>query len=321
MTTVQNDLSPGMSEEGAEAVHTPVMLEEILQLLGPRQEREMMVDATLGEGGHSEAFLSRFPDMRIIGIDADPDIIERAQRRLRAFDQRIHFYTGWSEDFFAAFPEHEQKPDSILMDLGISRFHYEKSGRGFSFQRSEPLDMRIDPRRGQSAADLIRSMPEKILADLLFTNAEERFSRHIAHAIKAIRPPLDNSLALAEVVCHAVPPRYRYGPVHPATRTFQALRIAVNAELDSLPNRLEAALRVLAPGGRFGVITFHSLEDRIVKNFFKEKSLKMPIMKENIAVTVLTKKGLVPTNEELQRNPPSRSARFRCVAKALDGDN
>ncbi|MDR0568131.1 MAG: 16S rRNA (cytosine(1402)-N(4))-methyltransferase RsmH [Spirochaetaceae bacterium] len=301
-------------------VHTPVLPEETIQLLGPRENGELMVDATLGEGGHSHAFLSRFPNLRIIGIDADREIQNIARKRLSLFGDRIEWYTGWSQDFFSqTFPENRQ-PDTILIDLGISLYHYLNAGRGFSFTRDEPLDMRLDPTRGQTAEDLIAGLSEQALANLIYANAEERYSRRIARSIKA-QGRIRSSAVLADAVSRAVPQAYRRGPVHPATKTFLALRIAVNRELESLPSLLEKALISLKPGGRMGVISFHSLEDRIVKNFFREhrkNSPSAPIHKGGI-VSLLSRKGIIPGPEEMRNNPRSRSARLRVVEKNVSG--
>lgn len=311
-------------------VHTPVLLEECLSYLAPRGENELMVDATLGEGGHSFAFLSRFPTLRIVGVDADPAIQSVARERLAPFGDRIHFYNGWSHDFFADLPADIKRPDTVLIDLGISLFHYEKSGRGFSFRKDEPLDMRIDPSSPLSAADIVATYGEKDIADLIYNFAEERLSRRIARAIVSARSVgrIETTAALASIVESAVPAAYRRGPIHPATRTFQALRIAVNGELDRLLELLDAALRSLESGGRLGVITFHSLEDRIVKNFFREKNKDCTCPPEapictcegRRTVTILTRKAVGPTDEEARRNPPSRSAKLRVVEKVLDED-
>ncbi|MDR2021097.1 MAG: 16S rRNA (cytosine(1402)-N(4))-methyltransferase RsmH [Treponema sp.] len=311
-----------------EIVHTPVLLEETIAYLAPRKERELMVDATLGEGGHSFAFLSRFPDLRIIGVDADREIQERARERLKEFGGRVHFYCGWSHDFFADFPRDSKRPDTILMDLGISLYHYEKSGRGFSLKKDEALDMRIDSSAGISAAELIARLSERELADLIYRNGEERYSRRIARGIAAARSrgTITSSAALAEIVTRAVPPFCRHGPIHPATRTFQALRIAVNGELSRLEDLLEAALDVLEVGGRMGVITFHSLEDRIVKNFFRKKNKdctcppEAPICRceGRRIITILTRKAVSPADTEVQHNPPSRSAKLRVAEKVLE---
>lgn len=314
-----------------EIAHTPVLLEETLSLLAPRADGELMVDATLGEGGHTLAFLSRFPTLRVVGVDADPAIQAVARERLAAFGDRVHFYNGWSHDFFADLPSDVKRPDTILIDLGVSVFHYEKSGRGFSFRREEPLDMRIDASSGPSAADLVASMGEKELADLIFNNAEERYSRRIARAIveERARSRISTSAALARAVERAVPAAYRRGGIHPATKTFQALRIAVNGELARLEDLLEAALAALEPGGRMGVITFHSLEDRVVKNFFRNKNKDCTCPPEapictcggRRAVDLLTRKAVQATAEEASRNPPSRSAKLRVARKLLEEDD
>jgi 16S rRNA (cytosine1402-N4)-methyltransferase len=289
-----------------------------------------MVDATLGEGGHSYAFLSRFPGLTVIGVDADRAIQDRAKERLKEFGDRVRFYTGWAQSFFAEYPAGLKRPDTVLADLGISLFHYERSGRGFSFRKDEALDMRLDTSEGLSAADLLARLPEKELADLLFNNAGERYSRRIARAVVDQRRhgALKSSAALAGVIERAVPASYRRGPIHPATRSFQALRIAVNGDLSRLPDLLEGALRILEPGGRLGVISFHSAEDRVVKNFFREKNRnctcppEAPICKceGRRAVNILTRKGIVPGDAEIRENPPSRSARLRVAEKVLDED-
>lgn len=314
-----------------EAVHTPVLLQECLELLSPDTERALMVDGTLGEGGHSEAFLGAFPDLRIIGVDADVRIQARARERLAPFGDRICFYPGWADSFFKDYPESEKKPDVILLDLGISIFHYELSGRGFSFRTNEPLDMRLDPHSGESAADIVNIMNERDLADLIYINGEERYSRRIAAAIVSARTksPFVTARSLADCIFSAVPAAYRHGRIHPATRTFQALRIAVNGELERLPALVDAALSVLAVGGKLGIITFHSLEDRIVKNRFRDASKQcicppeVPICNcgGRIRVELLTRKPVSPTEEEISRNSPSRSARLRVVRKITSGED
>ena len=311
-----------------EAVHIPVLLEETIKYLAPRKSGELMIDATVGEGGHLSAFLSQFPELKAIAIDADAQILKTARERLEHFGDRIRFYSGWSHDFFAEYPVKYKRPDTILMDLGVSLYHYEKSGRGFSFRYDEKLDMRIDPSSGIGAAGLIEKLSEKELADILYANSGERYSRRIARAICQAKAAgsVNSSAVLAEIVESAVPPEYRHGPIHPATRTFMALRIAVNGELSRLADLLEAAFRILEPGGRIGVISFHSNEDRIVKNFFREKNRdcicppEAPICKcgGQRELTILTRKGINPGEEETRKNPASRSARFRAAEKILD---
>ncbi|MCL2265074.1 MAG: 16S rRNA (cytosine(1402)-N(4))-methyltransferase RsmH [Treponema sp.] len=310
--------------------HNPVMLDEVLNLLGPRGKNELMIDANAGEGGHCYAIMSSFADVKIIAVDADSGILDIAKTRLEPFADRIHFYSGWSHDFFADYPSEFKRPDTILFDLGVSSYHYKKSGKGFTFEKDEYLDMRIDNSQGITAADLIARLPERELADLLYNNAQEKFSRKIAALIVSERQKstITTTSALADLVHRAVPASYRHGPIHPATRTFQALRIAVNGELSRLPSLLEAALRVLEPGGRLGIISFHSLEDRIVKNFFRTMNKdcscpeQAPICKcsGRRSVNLLTKKGITPAKDEIERNPPSRSARLRVAEKVLDED-
>ncbi|MDR2479483.1 MAG: 16S rRNA (cytosine(1402)-N(4))-methyltransferase RsmH [Treponema sp.] len=312
-----------------EITHTPVLLEETIQYLAPKSGAGLMVDATMGEGGHCYAFLSRFPGLRVIGVDADKSIQAVARERLKEFSARVEWYTGWSQTFFEQYPLERERPGTVLADLGISMFHYEKSGRGFSFRGDEKLDMRLDDTEGVSAADLVARLPEKELADLLYHNAGERYSRRIAKVIvdQRQRGIITTTAALVELVERAVPASYRHGPIHPATRTFQALRIAVNGELSRLPGLLEGALKVLEPGGRLGVISFHSVEDGIVKNFFRLKNRDCTCPPEapvcrcsgRRAVNILTRKGIAPGEAEIQRNPPSRSARLRVVEKVLDG--
>jgi 16S rRNA (cytosine1402-N4)-methyltransferase len=311
-----------------EIIHTPVLLDEVIQYLAPRGASELMIDATMGEGGHSYALLSRFSDLFIVGIDADSAIQKIARERLAEFGNRVQFYTGWSQDFFAAYPAGLGRPDTVLADLGISAYHYsEKSGRGFSFSSEGPLDMRLDPSQGISAAELLARMPENEIADILYRNAGERYSRRIAAAIVSQRRhgTIASSTALAELVVRAVPASYRHGPIHPATRAFLALKIAVNGELSRLPDLLEGALGILKPGGRFGVISFHSKEDGVIKHFFKMKSMDCTCPPQapvcgcaGRTVKILTGKGITPSEEEKRRNPPSRSARLRVAEKIND---
>ena len=310
------------------AVHTPVLVDMALHFLCPMDQDALLCDATLGEGGHSYAFLSHSSALRVIGIDADAEILAVAQERLKEFADRIEYYHGWSQDFFASYPEDKEKPDSILIDLGISLYHYEVSSRGFSFSRDEYLDMRIDPTRGVSAAELLRRISEADLADMLYRNAEERNSRRIAHAIVAARREgaIESSAALAHIVASAVPGNY--GPIHPATKTFLALRIAVNRELEQLEALLGSACSILKMGGRLGVLSFHSLEDRVVKLFFRAKAAvrastgsgEKPKMNGSgtPCFRILTRKPIGPDEAEIRKNPPSRSAKLRVIEKLAE---
>ena len=289
-----------------------------------------MIDATMGEGGFSHAMLSRYPDLSIVGVDADPAIQAVAREQLAEFGGRVQFFTGWSQDFFAAYPAGLRRPHTVVADLGVSLFHYKKSGRGFAFSVTEPLDMRLNTAGGLSAAQLLMRMSEKDIADMLYKNAGERYSRRIARAIVRERQAtgagtatVATAAALSELIQRAVPASYRHGPIHPATRTFMALRIEVNGELARLPELLEGALNVLEDGGRLGVISFHSAEDRIVKDFFREKSkdctcppqAPVCVCGGRRKVNILTRKGVTAGEAEVKRNPPSRSARLRVVEK------
>lgn len=316
-----------------EIVHTPVLLKPCLEYLSPigepYEKSAWMVDSTLGEGGHSNAFLSNFPSLNVIGIDADSVIQARAKERLKPYGNRMHFYNGWFNDFYASYPAEFPKPDLILFDLGISVFHYERSGRGFSFRYDEPLDMRLDPdSEKESAADIVNGMNEEELANLIYLYGEEKLSRRIARAVVEARNggKIESSKVLAEVIFNAVPANYRYGQIHPATRTFQALRIAVNSELRHIPDALHNAFNALNTGGKLGVITFHSLEDRIVKNYFRNLGKKCVCPPEVSTcrcgglpcAEILTQKPVGPDENEIRENSPSRSAKLRVVRKLRD---
>ena len=315
-----------------EIVHKPVLLNECLELLSPVGEPyencAVMVDSTLGEGGHSYNFLKKYKNLSVIGLDADSVIQKRAKERLSEFGDRISFYNGWFNDFYANYPEEFPKPDIILFDLGISVFHYEKSLRGFSFRYDEKLDMRLNENAGPSAGELVNELPEEKLADLIYLYGEEKLSRRIAAAIAEVRRggKIESSKTLAEIIWNAVPANYRYGPIHPATRTFQALRIAVNGELKRLPEALHSAFNDLKVNGKMGVITFHSLEDRIVKNYFRNLG-KQCVCPPEVAVCrcggkacaeIITRKPVCPSQEEIKDNSPSRSAKLRVVRKLGD---
>jgi 16S rRNA (cytosine1402-N4)-methyltransferase len=290
-----------------EPVHRSVLVEEVLHYLEPTKAESVLVDATLGEGGHSAGFLRRFPSLRVIGVDVDATMVARAAERLSGYGERIEFVNAWFDDFFESTTIN---PDRILMDLGVSMFHFSLAGRGFSFRADEPLDMRLKADAPRSAADLVNELDEQALADVIFRYGEERLSRRIASRIVEAREdnPIETTKDLADVIWRSVPPSYRHGRIHPATRTFQALRIAVNGELDRLERVVPLALERLAVGGRLGIISFHSLEDRIVKHRFRDAAASGPY-------DVLTKKPVSPDEVETKANPAARSAKLRVIER------
>jgi 16S rRNA (cytosine1402-N4)-methyltransferase len=311
-----------------DAVHRSVMQKEVLEYLAPEGENELLVDCTLGEGGHSAMFLEEFPTLKVVGIDADEHILEVARQRLAPYGDRVRLLHTWFNTFFKEYPLGGERPDLLLFDLGISLYHYQRAERGFTFGRDETLDMRLDGKLEISAADIVNTYPEGELANLIYNYGEERYSRAIARSIVKRREigRIQGSKELADLIASSVPGKYRHGRIHPATRTFQALRIVVNGELPRLESALSDALRVLKVGGRMAVITFHSLEDRVVKHFFKEKNRsctcppEWPICKcgGHRVVDILTRKPAMPEEREVSENPPSRSAKLRVVRKVFE---
>ena len=293
--------------------HSPVMPSEVLYwLLG--DGRKIFLDCTVGYSGHAEKLLEGSgPEGRLVGLDRDRSAIEASRQRLSQFGARAILIHGHFMELKQHLSEHGlSQVDGIIFDLGVSSPQLDEPARGFSFQNDGPLDMRMDQSIGGTAADLINRWPEAQLADAIFQFGEERFSRRIARAIVRARErhPLGTTKELVSVIEGAVPANYRHGRLHCATRTFQALRISVNQELDCLETALRDAVDVLSPGGRLCVISFHSLEDRIVKHTFRALSGK-----EDPALVVLTKKPQVSTREESDRNPRSRSAKLRAVQR------
>lgn len=287
-------------------VHYPVMHNEVLEYLAPKKSGSILVDCTLGEGGHSKLFLEKYDDLKVIGLDRDAAIQEKAKSRLKEFGDRFQAVNTCFDDFWRCYEG--PKVDLVLFDLGISVFHYVESGRGFSFKNDEALDMRLGCNDGLCAADIVNSYDEEALANVIYRYGEERYSRRIASAICDYRESksIETTKELADIVWNAVPGEYRHRRIHPATKTFQALRIEVNGELDRIEPALEGAVNALNPGGRIAVITFHSLEDRPVKWFFKEHW---------DVLDVLTKKPIEPSEKECMENPPSRSAKLRIAEK------
>jgi 16S rRNA (cytosine1402-N4)-methyltransferase len=302
-----------------EPVHQSVLVNEVLDLLAPDDGDRLLIDATVGEGGHSVCFLQRFEGIRVIGIDADQSMLGRAQQRLAEFEGRVELVNQWFDRYFQTVRT-LLHPNRVLMDLGVSMFHFTQAARGFSFREDEPLDMRLDgdgslDDETRTAADIVNTYPETELADLIYQYGEERLSRRIAAAICRARAetPFRTAAQLSDTIRGAVPSSYRHSRLHPATRTFQALRIAVNSELDRIRRAIPAVLAMLAPAGRLGVISFHSLEDRIVKHLFRDAATAGEF-------TVLTKKPVVASNEERATNPASRSAKFRVIERAVETD-
>jgi 16S rRNA (cytosine1402-N4)-methyltransferase len=286
-------------------VHEPVLLEEVMELLAVRPGG-LYVDGTLGLGGHASEVLRRSaPGGRLLGFDRDPEALERAAAVLAPFGDRARIeHSRYSE-----IPQRvdEAAVDGLMLDLGVSSLQLDDAGRGFSFRREGPLDMRMDPHDETSAADVVNRMREAELADVIYEYGEERRSRQIAHAIVEARrgSGITTTTQLAEIVRRAA--RGPRGDIDPATRTFQALRIYVNGELTELSSSLPALARRLKPGGRMAVIAFHSLEDREVKNAFRELGRD--------GYRVLTKKPVRPGEAEVARNPRARSARLRAVER------
>jgi 16S rRNA (cytosine1402-N4)-methyltransferase len=302
-------------------VHTPVLADEVIRYLAV-QPGGRYVDCTLGAGGHSRAILEAgAPGAMVLGIDADPHAISLARDRLREFEDSVHLINGNFRDLEQAARKLNYVPvHGVLFDLGISSMQLAEEGRGFSFQSDAPLDMRFSPDQRLTAADIVNEYEETEIANLIWEFGEERFSRRIAGAIVRSRP-LQTTAELAAIVLRAVPGgRSR---IHPATRTFQALRIAVNDELQALETALEQARNILGPAGRLVVISFHSLEDRIVKQFLQRESRDCICPPETPVCTcghraslrIITKRPITPATAEMQRNPRSRSAKLRAAER------
>ncbi|MBI3953262.1 MAG: 16S rRNA (cytosine(1402)-N(4))-methyltransferase RsmH [Chloroflexi bacterium] len=301
------------------AYHRPVMLAEALAFLDLRPG-ERYADATLGTGGHAEAMLRA--GARVLALDADPEAVAAARGRLQGYGESLTIVHASFGELVEAAEAHGYAPlQGVLFDLGLSSLQLDEEHRGFSFRRDEPLDMRLDPTTQEvTAADIVNSYPEGELARLLEEYGEERYSRRIARQI-ALARPLRTTGQLVAAVEAAVPgPR---GRLHPATRVFQALRIVVNHELEILESGLEQAVDLLAAGGRVVVIAYHSLEDRIVKEFLRRESqdclcppgILVCQCGHRAALRLLTKKVVEPSAEEVRANPRSRSARLRAAAR------
>ncbi|MBD0315364.1 MAG: 16S rRNA (cytosine(1402)-N(4))-methyltransferase RsmH [Nitrospiraceae bacterium] len=273
-----------------------------------------LCDGTVGHGGHAEALLDRMGvSGTVVGIDRDAEALAVCRDRLSRFGTRLILIKGLFLDVRTHLATAGMSDtDGVLLDLGVSSRQLDDPGRGFSFQSDGPLDMRMDQSFGVTAAELVNTMPEAELADLIYQYGEERFSRRISRAIVRIRAdhPFGTTQELVAAIKGAVPSAYRHGRIHYATRTFQALRIAVNREIETLEPALRAAVDVLAPGGRLAVLSFHSLEDRIVKHTLRSLSQES----EN-RLAVLTKKPQTPSEQECRTNPRARSAKLRVAER------
>lgn len=290
-------------------IHIPVLTKEILKYLNLKPN-ENFIDATVGEGGHAIEILKRNgPKGLVLGIDSDPEQIKNAGINTQNFKKRIILANDSYANLKEIVDKNNFRPvNGILLDLGISSWQLEKSKKGFSFQEDEPLDMRYSPANPVTAEKIVNEYKDSEIEKVLEDYGEEKFAKQIVKKITERRKlkRIKSTFELKNIIINAVPSRYLAKRIDPATRTFQALRIAVNQELDNLKEFLPRAIEILVGGGRLVIISFHSLEDRMVKNFFKEKES---------AVKILTKKPVTAGKSELSQNPRSRSAKLRAIVK------
>ncbi len=284
-------------------VHVPVLSRELIAGL-QICPGGYYLDATVGGGGHSRLILSAFPDIRVMAIDRDQQAIAATTANLTDDERdRLQFWQG----NFADYPAQNSYFDGIIADLGVSSPQFDLPERGFSFRHAAPLDMRMDRSQSLTAAEVVNHWGEVELANIIYQYGEERLSRRIARAITQKRP-FETTTDLASAIACCVPSKYRYGRIHPATRTFQALRLVVNQELQSLESFLNRAPDWLKPGAKIGIISFHSLEDRLVKHS----------LRSSLLLTVLTKKPIIPQADEEAENPRSRSAKLRLAQRKTE---
>ncbi len=303
--------------------HIPVLLKEICSYLPV--ENGTVGDFTIGGGGHSFEFLNSNPDLRLIGIDRDPEAIRAADKKLQSFDGRYELRQATFSEAAFQFREQGQQFHFILADLGFSSFQIDTPERGFSFVHDAPLDMRMNPGSGITAAHIVNKKSEKELTRIMKQYGEEQFARNIARQIVAARKkePITTTGGLVECVKNGVPMKHQFNRIHPATKTFQALRIAVNDEIRELEEFLNCAIDLLKSGGRIAIISFHSLEDRPVKKKFREwenpcrcpTDLPRCVCGLNPFVKKLHKKIIQASEQEIQSNPRARSAKLRVVEK------
>lgn len=303
--------------------HDPVMRDEIVATFAD-VPAGVVIDATLGGAGHSQAILDSRPDLAILGIDRDPDALAAAEARLAPYGARAMTYRARFDQLGAAMAAHDvTELSGALFDLGVSSHQLDVAERGFSYRNDGPLDMRMDSDAAWSADDVVNGYDEARLADVIQRYGDERFARRIARAIVAARP-IESTTELASVVTSAIPAPARRTGGHPAKRTFQAIRIEVNGELDALPDALDAAIDALAPGGRLAVLAYHSGEDRIVKDRIREAETggcecppELPCVCGAVKTVRIVRAPKRPSAAEQERNPRAASARYR-VAEKLD---
>ncbi|MBE9006740.1 16S rRNA (cytosine(1402)-N(4))-methyltransferase RsmH [Fortiea sp. LEGE XX443] len=296
---MNSDSSSSLAIDEQIFAHLPVLPQEVIAGLAVCAGGHYL-DTTVGGGGHSRLILETLPHTRVTAIDQDEDALAAAKKELAEFGERVKFICS----NFAVYEFPAATFNGILADLGVSSYQLDTPERGFSFRHTASLDMRMDKQGSLTAADVINEWDEGELADIFFKYGEERLSRRIARRIVE-RRPLSTTTELAAAIASAVPPKYRYGRIHPATRAFQALRIVVNDELKSLETFLEKAPKALVPGGRIAVISFHSLEDRLVKHSLRNSPL----------LRVITKKPITAQESEIANNPRSRSAKLRIAER------
>jgi len=292
------------------SVHTAVMVREALEFLDLKAGC-YIIDCTVGAGGHSKKILEKIiPGGKLIGLDQDPEILEIAAKELAEFKEHVILTKENFRNLDLVLKDLKiDKVDGVIFDLGVSSLQLESSLRGFSFNQDGPLDMRMSD-TGKSAAELVNFLGKDELADIIYKFGEERYSRRIAEAIaqERRRKPINTTAQLKNIVMSAMPKARSWQKIHPATRTFQALRIAVNDELGALEEALDKGVEALKPGGRICVISFHSLEDRIVKNTFRE-------LAKGSMLEIRTKKPVIPQDSEIKNNPRARSAKLRAAIK------
>jgi 16S rRNA (cytosine1402-N4)-methyltransferase len=314
----------------SEPRHVPVLLERVLELLAPALQGHpaVVIDATLGLGGHAEALLSRFPEVRLIGLDRDPDALARSGERLSPYGERVRLVHAVYDEIPEVLEAEElTSVDGILFDLGVSSMQLDLAERGFAYSHDAPLDMRMDPTQGQTAGDVVNGYSGKELARVLRVYGEERFASRIADAIvrERAKTPFTSSAALVEIVRNAIPAATRRTGGNPAKRTFQALRIEVNAELSVLERAVPAALDALAVGGRIVVLAYQSLEDKIVKKALTAATAStvphdLPFLPEGSepALRLLVRGSEEASEAEIEANPRAASVRLRAAERVRE---